>query len=819
MQNLMVRDSQKQNPEMEDLFWEIFNCKNEEELHKLVTTNQLLKNDANWFPYGGKDENDKSNFGTFENQQPHPVPALIEKITNSIDSLLTKECRLRQIHPKSSSAPRSMAEAVEKFFNIKNGDFSEINEGDRRGIAENIQIIATGDKASPNILIYDNGEGQHPDDFKRTFLSIAQNNKTDIHFVQGKYNMGSTGAVVFCGKQRYQLIGSKLNEGLSVNSSADFGFTLIRRHPLTLEQEETCRTSWYEYFRINSKIPRFSSQTLNLGLYNRHFTTGSIVKLYSYQLPSGSRSDITLDLWRDLNQYLYQPALPILVYEKRFLTSHTPSKLVLGNKTRITLDDRDKKEKTITISFSNSEIGAVSLEATVFNHNVKQREFIKDKSVIFTVNGQVHGSLPRSFISQKLGLSLIRDYLLIQIDCTDMRASFRQDLFMANRHNLKESNNLEKLIKLIIEKIKSDGQLKELNEIRKNRIFHDNTQDKDLIKTLVKNIPVNDDLINLLKKNGDMTFFKKISNKGNDNFNEKNKNHEKDERPKVSKRYPSIFKIQLKENVEGKKIKTIPLNGKGVIKFETDVENEYLFRPKDKGELKVEILGHKKKASGGGSGGKPTKPEDIFDITKSGPTDNSIKIMFEPNQNLSVGDEVEINARLSSPDGDLESIFYIRIIDPQKTEEKPKEQKNEEPNLPEPVRVYEKIDDGEENTVTWADIGEWTGDDIVKLVISGEKESSIEKIAVNMDSFALKRYLSKNKFKSEAEFRAVKNKYFTTIYFHSLYLYGIIDKQKNTNEELKNIDAEFFIPEIFKYYSNVLLYSMNIGDDFDDSED
>ncbi|OIN92086.1 MAG: nucleotide pyrophosphohydrolase [Anaerolineae bacterium CG03_land_8_20_14_0_80_58_20] len=51
--------------------------------------------------------------------------------------------------------------------------------------------------------LYDNGEGQHPDDFPNTFLSLHRNNKTDIHFVQGKYNMGSTGAVVFCGTHRY----------------------------------------------------------------------------------------------------------------------------------------------------------------------------------------------------------------------------------------------------------------------------------------------------------------------------------------------------------------------------------------------------------------------------------------------------------------------------------------------------------------------------------------------------------------------------------------------------------------------------------------
>ena len=33
----------------------------------------------NWKPYG----NNPGNFGTFENQQNNPIPALVEKITNS----------------------------------------------------------------------------------------------------------------------------------------------------------------------------------------------------------------------------------------------------------------------------------------------------------------------------------------------------------------------------------------------------------------------------------------------------------------------------------------------------------------------------------------------------------------------------------------------------------------------------------------------------------------------------------------------------------------------------------------------------------------
>ncbi len=87
---------------------------------------------------------------------------------------------MKGINPKSIEAPQSIREAVESFLGIPRGDFSELTETERRKIAENIQIIAEGSPKKPNIIIYDNGEGQNPKDFKDTFLSLSKNNKLQI---------------------------------------------------------------------------------------------------------------------------------------------------------------------------------------------------------------------------------------------------------------------------------------------------------------------------------------------------------------------------------------------------------------------------------------------------------------------------------------------------------------------------------------------------------------------------------------------------------------------------------------------------------------
>jgi len=786
----------------EKLFWKIFNAQDENELHKTVTESKILSDKDNWYPYGGKDKNDRGNFGTFENQQANPIPALIEKITNSIDTLLLKKCRLKEIDPKSDDAPNDMAEAVERFFDIKNGDFSEISQSGRRSIAEDIQVIVEGDKKTPNLVIYDSGEGQHPDEFKDTFLSLARCNKTNIQFVQGKYNMGSTGAVIFCGEYRYQLIASKQCNKLNKRKSNPFGFTLVRQHPLSEYEEVHLKSSWYEYLTIDGEIPQFEIDELDLGLYDRKFKTGSAVKLYSYGLPRGSRSSAVWDLWRDLNHYLYHPALPFLVYEKRYPNNKTPSKPILGNKNRLILDERDKKEKTITIAISDASFGEVPIEVHVFNPGVDHKEFINGKSVIFAVNGQVQGYLTRTFISQDLGFSMLRDSMLVQVDCTKMRASFRGALFKGSRDRLNEGNKTEYLIDKITDVLRNNVELKTLNQNRKNKILRESAEDKSLLAEVMANLPVNKEILNLLNNNADFQFFKKHGNVNRTNFNEE----KKEKYP--SKRFPSIFKIQLKGNGDGRPLKSIPLNGKSTINFETDVEDEYLFRPKEKGELELEVLGFNNNDSVGGREATPTKIEEIFNVTKTGPIDQSIRLTFEPKAELSVGDEINLKAKLSSPDGDLESIFWVKVTDPHNEEPKKKQdEEKDQMSPPLPIRVFQHKD--KEDDRTWEEF-QWGGNDIVRVITDNSNDHPvIEGIAVNMDSFALKKFISSNRISTEESLKFVKNRYFLSVYLHSLFLYSILNKIDSDEEVEMNIDPDEAIPLIFKLYGGFLLSSVN----------
>ncbi len=142
-----------------ELFEKLFNAPTEDDVEKIILENSETSKDENWHPLGG----DEKMFGIVRGQQSNPIAALVEKVTNSIDALLTRKCYEAGINPDSNQAPRSMEEAIQKFFpEYKNWDMQTF----RRKQAEEIQIVADGPPRNTSVIIYDNGEGQHPEDFK-----------------------------------------------------------------------------------------------------------------------------------------------------------------------------------------------------------------------------------------------------------------------------------------------------------------------------------------------------------------------------------------------------------------------------------------------------------------------------------------------------------------------------------------------------------------------------------------------------------------------------------------------------------------------------
>lgn len=806
-----------------ELFFKLFNAKDEEDLISIIEDNVEVFADKNWKPLDGN----SSNYGIVKNQQSNPIAALIEKVTNSIDALLTKKCYESGIIPSASEAPQSMNEALEEFYPKNNWDLNS----QKRAQAEEIQIIADGKgprskrtNYGTSVVVYDNGEGQHPQDFERTFLSLVRGNKNDVHFVQGKYNMGGSGSIVFCGKKRFQLIASKKHDGLG-----NFGYTLIREHPK--RATDHAKETWYEYLLINGEIPSFPIDKLDLGLENRKFETGSIIKMYSYQFPKGY-SGFAQDLNQSINEYLFNPALPILTKDtaERYPNNKVLVNDLYGLKRRLTNEENDYLEERFSEEYEDDRFGKMKVSCFVFKTKVRdfdlkktketiqKRYFKNSMSVLFSLNGQVHGHYTSEFITRSLKLNLLKSHLLIHVDCTEFKYEFRKELFMASRDRLKDGEETQFLRSYLATQLsKKDSRLSEIEKRRKQAVDIDTSSNtSDLLKNFTKNMPLDSDLMKLLGKTFklDLKDQKKKPKGG-----KKPAKKETQEIPFKPERFPSMFKVSGKNGSDV--VAKIPLNGEKSIKFSTDVENEYFDRSDEPGELKISILDIKSNDSeGGNQPGTPKEPSELFNVVKSSPNKGTIKIALNPKDNLKVGDAIQMQVDLTAPGKVFNEMFWVMITDKEAPKVKtPKEEDDTENlGLPQLLFAYEEKVEEHKDAVSWDDVELATGLDIdyTTVMVPEAEGDALKRIFVNMDSSVLMNFKSKYKNPNQEQLELANRKYYTSVYFHALFLYTItknrgyqISQKPEGKDELEDVDLGTYLKDLFDHYYSTFI--LNFG--------
>lgn len=236
-------------PKVDRLCYDLLAAEEESKAIEILLRAGVWDDAGSWRVFGGQE----NNFSTIGNQQANAEAALVEKLVNSIDAVLTLECRRGGIDPEGDQAPRSIRDAVAQFFGIRDGRIAELTATELTKHAARIALIASGSKRRPNLTIIDSGEGQTPDDFPQTFLSLGRSNKLKIPFVQGKFNMGGTGVLQFCGRNNLQLIVSRRNPEISMGADK-WGFTIVRRQ----DPAGSVRSSVYTYLVIDGRIPQLS---------------------------------------------------------------------------------------------------------------------------------------------------------------------------------------------------------------------------------------------------------------------------------------------------------------------------------------------------------------------------------------------------------------------------------------------------------------------------------------------------------------------------------------------------------------------------------
>lgn len=650
------------NEETKSLCLSLLQADKESQVIELLEAHGLW-NAPVWRLYGDQE----NNFSTIGNQQSRADAALVEKLINSEDARLMSECLVRGIDPQGVHAPQSVRAAVAQFFDNKDlsrspgaGRIADWSTDKRRAIADGITLSATGllpRDGRPCFTIADAGEGQTPDSMPDTLLSIGKSNKLRIPFVQGKFNMGGTGILKFCGRYNLELVISKRNPSIRQNAQMPdphWGFTIVRRE----NPADSARNSVYTYLApiatSGSKggVLRFISDELDVfpkgnQAYARPGGWGTVIKLYEF---GGSTSVFsnTHILRRDglisrLDLLLAEPALPIRLHECRAgYRGHSGSfdTSLNGLIVRLQDDSSENLEKGFPDSCPISVDGEQMIATLYAFKKGKAESYRKDEGIVFTINGQVHGTYPKAFFGrQKAGrLDYIANSLLVLVDCSAISGRAREDLFMNSRDRLSK-NQFSQAIEAQLEiMLKENSLLRELKERRRA---------EEIQSKLADEKPLEDILQNLLQHSPTLASLFITGTRAPNPF--KTKEVADKEETFTGRTHPTYFKFKGKDY--GKNLdRECAINQRCRITFETDAVNDYFSRQVNPGSFSLtRLAGSLRSVVSGYVGPSP---------------ENGIAVLnMELPQNIQVGDRLEFEAMVSDPTlvGDFTNHFAITV--------------------------------------------------------------------------------------------------------------------------------------------------------------
>ena len=222
-----------------------------------------------------------------------------------------------------------------------------------------------------------------------------------------------------------------------------------------------------------------------------------------------------------------------------------------------------------------------------FKHN-SASTYLRDEGVIFTINGQGHGYIPKSIFSRPkaVGLPRLKDSLLVLVDCSTLTARQREDLFMSSRDRLSK-NPLRYDLETEIEHLLHDNaELRRLqNERRQQDVDSQLSEEKPLEEVLGKVLKASPSLSTLFLQGRRLSRpFPTGGNGTGEGGGSKGTGP-----TFVGKQHPTYFRF--KDLEYGKQYaRACELGRRCRITFVTDVENEYFDRPTDRGNFDLEVL-------------------------------------------------------------------------------------------------------------------------------------------------------------------------------------------------------------------------------------
>lgn len=552
-----------------------------------------------WQPYGRREKN----WDTVSNQQTNAVGALTEIITNSIDAVLSRKAYESGIEDLTSDqAPQSMQDAVRRFYRITEGKLSSWETNQLTELAKKSILIGIKRKRKggtcPTITVVDYGEGQTPEDFPKTFLSLSEANKEGIGFVQGKFNMGSTGSIRFCteadiSKGHYKLIVSKRYDGQL------WGWTLIR----VSKVQEGKKLPVVEYLMPNGEIPKFESESIkafgddSIG----EIRQGSLVRLFDYDIGGGAHA-VDFGLYYALTLNLLECALPVRIYDfgakpaegrgelrARGIADRTFS----GMGVMLNADFSDPSQQDpdipeqrpgkpttefvhLVADLSHETLGEIKILAT---GRSELPDFLQKsrKRIFYTINGQTHATENAGFLNRaKVKLGDLQNNLIVNVQCEHMDKTALTSIFMGNREQKADNRLSRELDELLQQHLSRDSKLREYqNIIRRRRaaqIIEENEETKKMLSDLLAQDPAIRELLGL----GSAAINLSPTPGGREEWTE-------------GKQFPTFLKPLNVQRKDLRFVKELPINTYRQIKCGTDAVNDYLSRTNSPGRIECTL--------------------------------------------------------------------------------------------------------------------------------------------------------------------------------------------------------------------------------------
>ena len=587
----------------------LLDAQTEAAVTEIVASLKEMANPKNWTPLDRRE----TNYNVTTNQQASGPKAATELMTNMVDAVLLKEARKAKIDPKGPDAPQTMHLAVERFLKLKGGRM--LNADSEKWLADfaekNLVVGITGARSKteglPCYTFIDNGEGQNPAEFENTFLSLSSGNKKDVPFVQGKFNMGSSGVLSYCGEHWYKLIVSR-----KWDSKGPWGWTLLRRRPgdgVPIaeyfkpggQEKGVIQTAEMEtIFPLRSRTgERYARCSLS---------SGTVVKLYDFHV--GAKFMGFRGARESLIEHLADTILPFKILDLR----QTPTKgkgedRALGVDPRHfygmeyqlrrpqkgepsdTPDEDDEAaaedEKIGVDIIDDPSLGHIEIAALRLKRKLPGWLASSNNRVFHAVNGQVQFKQTRGFLTT-CKLPALKDRVVIVVDASNLTDKAHNDVWKADRESVRETGKGAIYKELVRDAIQSSAVLQNLqNEIAKEELKTAvDEKSNDLFQKLVEGDKTLAALLgarspSMTIKGSGVDDVKSGKGKGKGNGDEGGAD---DEKPYDGKYSPTKLIADKRFREKGM---NLPINKSRPMSFETDVRNDYFVRDDNQGRLEL----------------------------------------------------------------------------------------------------------------------------------------------------------------------------------------------------------------------------------------